>query len=208
MFILFIVLAQLAGDSLGRADTAVRGAFAFLYAMPRDTAGADMGEWVLDTEATTSAPDPSGTWRIVVTQLVDTGNALDLSELVGPPGTSPAELAAAAAAMQKLEGKISKAEAESSLDITVTLGSPATMPPVTDSAPTTRPSVPGALATRRVAGHFTRVLDRELGIEYERWSTATLYVQFGNVAVAAEGNEQMIDRVIKQTRWDLLAAIR
>lgn len=205
MFILFILAAQVAGDALVRTDTAVRNAFAFLYAMPRDTAGAEMGTWVLDTEATTTTPEPPGTWRIVVTQLVDTGRGLNMSELVGPAGSSPAELAAAAAAMQRLEGKISKAEAESSLEITVTLGPPDAEVSPSAAAHETRPAIPGALSTRRIAGHFSRVFDRQLEIEYERWSPATLKVQFGHVTVAAEGNEQMIDRVIKETRWELLA---
>jgi hypothetical protein len=186
----------------------VRDAFAFLYALPRDTAGAEMGTWVLDTAATTSEPDPSGVWHIVVTQLVDTGSGLKMRELVGEPGTSPAQLAAAAAAMQKLEGKISKAEAEASIAITITLNpAAAALPPAAEGARETRPAIADALVARRVAGHAARVVDRELEIDYERWSPATLHVQFNHVAVTAEGNEQMIDRVIKETRWEALAAI-
>jgi hypothetical protein len=208
LVILFILLAQLTTDVLARTHTAVHDAFAFLYAMPRDTAGAQMGTWVLDTAATTTAPDPSGVWRIVVSQLVDTGRSLELSELVGTPGTSPAELAAAVAAMQKLEGKISKAEAEASIAITITLNpaAPLMVPPA-QGARETRPAIPGAQLARRVAGHATRVVDRDLETEYERWSPATLHVHFGNLAVTAEGNEQMIDRVIKETKWAVLAAV-
>ena len=207
--LVLILAAQLAAETLTRTDAAVRNAFAYLYAMPRDTAGAEMGSWVLDTAATTTEPDPSGVWHIVVTQLVDTGRTLNLSELVGAPGTSPAQLAAAAAAMQKLEGKISKAEAEASIEITITVG-PASLtppPPPMDGARETRLSIPGAVAARRIAGHATRVVDRDLEIDYERWSPAALHVQFSNVAVTAEGNEQMVDRVIKETKWDVLAAI-
>jgi hypothetical protein len=208
LFILAIVIAQLAADVVARTDTAVRSAFGFLYALPRDTAGAEMGAWVLDTTATTAEPDASGVWHIVVTQLVDTGRALSLRELVGEPGTSPAELAAAAAAMRRLEAKISKAEAEASIAITVRLNPPVVTPPASpDGARQTRPSIAGALWARRVAGHATRVTDRELELDYERWSPATLHVQFSNVAVTAEGNEGMIDRVLKETRWDVLAAI-
>lgn len=203
-----MLVAQLASDALTRTDTAVRSAFAFLYALPRDTAGAEMGTWVLDTSATTAEPDASGIWRIVVTQLVDTGRALSVSELVGEPGTSPAELEAAAAAMRRLEAKISKAEAEASIEITVTLNPPAAAPPASpDGARETRPAIPGAQWARRVAGHATRVTDRELEIDYERWSPATLRVQFSNVAVTAQGNEQMIDRVLTETRWGVLAAL-
>ena len=206
--LVLILAAQLATDALVRTDAAVRNAFAFLYALPRDTAGAEMGTWVLDTAATTSAPDPSGVWQIVVTQLVDTGSGLKMSELVGEPGTSPAQLAAAAAAMQKLEGKISKAEAEASITITITLNPPAPAPlPPAEGARETRPAIAGALLARRVAGHATRAVDPQLEIDYERWSPATLHVQFGQLAVTAEGNEQMIDRVIKETRWDALAAL-
>jgi hypothetical protein len=204
--LVLILAAQLATDTVARTDAAVRSAFAFLYALPRDTAGAEMGTWVLDTAATTTEPDPSGVWHIVVTQLIDTGSTLKFSELVGEPGTSPAQLAAAAAAMQKLEGKISKAEAEASIEITVTLNPPAAPPP--NSTQETRPSIPGAVIARRVAGHTTRVVDRDLEIDYERWSPALLHVQFSNLAVTAEGNEQMVDRVIKETKWSVLAAIR
>lgn len=205
---LFLILAAQLATEAARADTAIRNAFAFLYAMPRDTAGAEMGTWVLDTAATTAEPDASGVWRLVVTQLVDTGTGLKLSEMMGQPGTSPAQLAAAAVAMQKLEAKISKAEAEASIAITIRLHPPAYTPRlVPDTAGVTKPSIPGALTAVRVGPHATRVADRDLEIDYERWSAATLHVQFSHVAVTAEGNEQMIDRVIKETRWDLLAAI-
>jgi hypothetical protein len=208
LLILFILFAQLTTDVVTRTDTAVRSAFAFLYALPRDTAGAEMGTWVLDTAATTAEPDAAGVWHLVVTQLVDTGTGLKLSEMMGQPGTSPAQLAAAAVAMQKLEGKISKAEAEASIAIRITLHPPAYVPAVVpDTARVTKLSIPGALTAVRVSPHATRVADRDLEIDYERWSPATLHVHFGNIAVTAEGNEQMIDRVIKETKWDLLAAI-
>jgi hypothetical protein len=205
---LFLILAAQLATDVARVDTAIHHAFAFLYALPRDTAGAEMGTWVIDTAATTAEPDASGVWHLVVTQLVDTGTGLKLSEMMGQPGTTPAQLAAAAVAMQKLEGKISKAEAEASIAITITLNPPGYTPaPVPETARVTKASIAGALAAIRVSPHATRVADRDLEIDYERWSPATLHVQFGNIAVTAQGNEQMIDRVIEETKWDLLAAI-
>jgi hypothetical protein len=205
---LVLLLYQLSTEGLARTDTAVRSAFAFLYALPLDTHAAEMGSWVVDSAATTVDPDASGVWRIVVTQLGDTGSGLKLSELVGDSGTSPAQLAAAVAAMQKLEGKISKAEAEASITVTITLNPDATPRAAPGGAPEIKLSIPGALTAVRTAGHATRLVDRELEVDYERWSPATLDVRFNNVAVTAVGNEKMLDRVVKETRWEMLAGLK
>lgn len=214
---LLILLAQLT-TAQAPAPDAVRDAFAFLYAMPADTAAAPMGTWVLDTTATASAFDPSGVWRIVVTKLADTGDGLQLRELAGKPGTSPAELAAAAAGIQQLEGKISKAEAEASLEVTISIGhGAATAGVVVEGKGWKSLAIAGATRAERIDGHWVRAYDRELEAETERWSPAMLFVQFDNaprapgearVAIIARGNHEMIDRVIKETRWNLLAAVR
>src|SRR5687768_11327743 len=110
---------QLSPADLARVDAAMRDAFAFLYALPSDTSAARMGTWVLDSATTTAADDPALLRRILVTNLSDTGRNLKFSEMVGSSGTSPAELAASMVAMQRLEGKISKAEAEAAIEIVI-----------------------------------------------------------------------------------------
>jgi len=210
----------LSQDDLLRADAIVREAFGFLYTLPSDAAAASLGSWVLDSAATTPASEPGGRWRIVVTKLTDTGQDLTLEEMVGEPGTSPAELAAAMAAMQRLEAKISRAEAEASLEIAITLNAPETsVRDVSDAAQRSRGVVPNAQVAERVAGHWKRVDDRELEISYERWMPATLLVRFGNAApmqaagairtvvITAQGSEEILERVVKETRWQALASL-
>jgi hypothetical protein len=199
---------QLSKATLARVDAAVRHAFSFLYALPSDTAAAKLGSWVVDSGGTTAEPDPSGRWRLVVTKLADTGSALKISEMLGTPGTSPAELAAAVVAMQRLEGKISKSEAEASLEVVVTLDpSEVATGAASDDAVRSQPAIAGAQLTLRTGGHWVRATDRELETDYERWSPATFTVRFRNVTVTARGNEEMLDRVIRETRWDALAAL-
>jgi hypothetical protein len=224
-----------------RVEAAVRDAFAFLFALPSDRAGAAMGTWVVDSAATGPLRERPGRWRIVVTKLSDTGQSLEVSEMVGEPGTSPAELAAAMLAMQRLEGKISKAEAEASLELVVAINdAEVSVRDVSDEAPRSKPDVDGAELTLRVHGDWMRFDDRELEIDYARWSPASLLVAFGtfapvetrraspseslatftarsqtipgedgfhSIAVTAQGNEAMIDRVLKETRWSALAAL-
>ena len=224
-----------------RIDSAMREAFAFLYALPSDTSGARMGTWVLDSAATTSSDDPARLRRIVVTNLSDTGRDLKLSEMVGSSGNSPAELAAAMVAMQRLEGKISKAEAEAAIEIIVAIDEPEiSIAGVSDDARRSKPAIASADVVLRVHGDWIRLDDRELEVDYERWSPATLIVGFGAFApiethrrvaaeslatftarvrqtparpgirtlvVTAQGNEEMLDRVIKETRWAALAGL-
>jgi hypothetical protein len=230
---------ELPPDDLARADAAVREAFAFLYALPSDTAGVAMGSWVVDSAATTPLSEPSGRWRLVVTKLVDTGEGLMLKEMVGEPGTSPAQLAAAMAAMQRLEGKISKAEADASVEIVVTINEPElSVRGVSADARRSTPRIGGARLSLRVRGDWMRLDDRELEVAYERWSPATLVVGFGtfapvearritpkeslatfivraqtaathrglqSITVTAQGNEEMIDRLVREARWEALA---
>jgi hypothetical protein len=232
---------SIAPEDLARADAAVRDAFAFLLALPSDTAGATMGSWVIDSAATGPLPEHPHRWRIVVTKLSDTGQGLKVSEMVGEPGTSPAQLAAAMVAMQRLEGKISKAEAEASLELVVALNdAEVSVSGVSDDAQRRKPAITGAQLTLRVHGDWMRFDDRELEIDYERWSPASLLVGFGtfapiearrvspkeslatfttrarptaaghgihSVTVTAQGNEEMIDRVIKETRWTALSGL-
>jgi hypothetical protein len=232
---------SLSPEELARVDTAVREAFAFLYALPSDTAGVAMGSWVVDSAATTPASPSTGPWRLVVTRLSDTGQGLKLNEMVGEHGTSPAQLAAAMAAMQRLEGRISKAEAEASLDIVVSVNEPEiTVTGVSDEARQTRPAIKGAQLSRRLDGDWMHLDDRELEVDYERWSPATLLVGFGafnpvetrrlvakeslatfnvranpasgrqgirSVVVTAQGNEKMIERVVKETKWAALSGL-
>jgi hypothetical protein len=189
---LLLLLAQLTAAQ--PPPEAVRGAFAFLYALPADTAAAPMGSWVLDTEATAKAFDETGEWRIVVAKLTDTGDGLGFRELAGKPGTSPAELAAAAASIQALEAKVSKAEADAALEVTIAAGE---LPPTSSVvqgdgwAPI---GIAGASAAARRDGHWVG----------ERWAAATLFVRLGDVAVTARGNAEMLDRVVKETRWERL----
>ncbi len=223
---------------LDRADAAVREAFAFLYQLPSDTAAATMGTWVLDSEETTPPSERSGTWRIVATKLSDTGDGLKLREMAGDGGTSPAQLAASMAAMQQLEGKISKAEADTSLEVTVTLNGEVTAGGVSVEAPRARPAMDGSELSLRLEGSWMRVEDRALGIDYERWSPATLIVGFGgfapvqverlkpnerlarviarpatphraihSIGVAVQGNDEMVERLLKETKWAALAAL-
>lgn len=200
---------------LGRAQAAVQSAFGFLFALPSDTAGAAMGAWVLDSGATTSTPEPGGRWRIVATKLTDTGQGLKLEEMVGEPGTSPRQLAAAMAAMQQLEARISRSEAEASVEVVVTLNASPATPIDRDAAPQADAGVEGARFSRLVRGHWTRVEDRDLEVTVERWVPATLLVQFASpssrgiqsVVVSARGSEEMIERLVKEARWGALAQL-
>jgi hypothetical protein len=54
--------------------------------------------------------------------------------------------------------------------------------------------IAGASAAARRDGHWVG----------ERWVAATLFVRLGNVAVTARGNAEMLDRVVKETRWERL----
>jgi hypothetical protein len=175
------------------ADATIKTAFAFLYALPEDTAAAPMGSWVIDTEATAKAFDASGEWRIVVTKLTDTGDGLQFRELAGKPGTSPAQLAETAAAIQALEAEVSKAEAEASLEVTVATGDAAAPSSVAKENGWNTIAVAGASEAARRQGHWVG----------ERWSAATLFVRIGNVTVTAQGNQEMLDRVVKETRWEM-----
>lgn len=228
-------------SDLDRADAAVRDAFAFLYALPSDTAAAQMGTWVLDSSATTRTGESTGVWQIVAARLSDTGDGLELREVAGRGGTSAAQLAESMAAMQRLEGKVSKAEAEASLGITVTLNATeVSVSGISTSAPRYTAVVEGAAVSIRVDGGWVRVEDRELAIQYERWAPATLLAGFGSFAaidaarldrdrpvgefvaharvrpaaagihtigVTATGNQDMVERVQKETRWAALAAL-
>jgi hypothetical protein len=225
---------------LDRVDTAIRQAFAFLYQLPRDTAASAMGTWVLDSDATTPPSERSGIWRIVATKLSDTGDGLKLREVAGDGGTSAAQLAASMAAMQRLEGKISKAEADTSLEVTITLNRDVSADGVSIEAPRTTAAVIGTQQSLRLEGSWMKVADRALEIDYERWSPATLVVGFGgfapiqveritpqerraralaiarpaapprsiySIGVAAQGNDEMVERLLKETRWAALAAL-
>jgi hypothetical protein len=210
---------QLAKEDLARVDAAVRGAFAYLYALPSDTAAAPMGSWVLDSGSTSPALDTSGVWRILVTKLTDTGHGLNVKEMTGEPGTSPAQLAAAAAAMQRLEGKISKAEADAAVEIVITINPPADTLRASSHGKRTTLAIPGSQMAVRAEGHWTRHNDRELEVDYERWSPASIAVAFGSVPlpagahgvhailVTARGNEAMLERVIETTSWDVFARL-
>jgi hypothetical protein len=211
--------ARLATDDAARVDAAVRNAFAFLYALPSDAAAAPMESWVLDSASTTREPDLSGRWRILVTKLTDTGHNLTLKEMAGEPGTSPAQLAAAAAAMQRLEGKISKADADAAVEIVITINPPEDTVHASSHGQRTTLAIPGSQMAVRAQGHWSRHNDPELEVDYQRWSPASIAVAFGSVppppgtrgihavVVTAQGNEEMLARVIKETRWDLLARL-
>jgi hypothetical protein len=245
-FALMAVLLGRAQDQVlpadvARVDAAMREAFAFLYTLPSDTSGARMGTWVLDSSATTTSDDPAPLRRLVATNLTDTGRELKFSEMVGSSGTSPAELAASMATMQRLEGKISKAEAEAAIEIVVAVNeAEVSIGGVSDEAQRSKPAIPGAQVVVRILGDWIRLDDRDLEIDYERWSPATLIVGFGSfapietrrrtpkeslatfaararplpdprtirtLAITAQGNEQMLDRVIKETRWEALGRL-
>ena len=232
---------QLSPADLARVDAAMRDAFAFLYALPSDTSAARMGTWVVDSARTTTSDDPAPLRRILVTNLSDTGRDLKLSEMVGSSGTSPAELAASMVAMQRLEGKISKAEAEAAIEIVIAVNeAEISIAGISDEAQRSTPAIRGAELVVRVHGDWIRLDDRDLEIDYERWSPATLIVAFGGfapiethrrsakeslatftararlaparggirtLAITAQGNEQMLDRVIKETRWEALVGL-
>lgn len=206
-------------EERARADAAVRSAFASLYALPKDTAGAPMGSWVLDSAGTARSGDPSGRWRIVVTKLTDTGRDLPLSELLRNHDASPAQLAASVAAVQRLEGRISRAEADAALEVTVRVNDAG---PVTaglpDNAPRMELSIARARAATRAAGQWVRVTDRDLDLEYERWIPATLVVAFDDagagtapaihrVTITARGSDEMIDKLLRETNWESLASL-
>jgi hypothetical protein len=229
---------SLSGDQVARIDAALRDAFAFAYGLPSDTAGAAMGSWVVDTADTTPATELTSIRRIVLTKLSDTGQDLNLNEVVGEPGTSLAQIAAGIAAVQRMEGKISKAEADTSLEIVVAVNErQATVTGVSDDARRNNPTIAGAAVGLHVDGSWVHVEDRELEIGYERWSPATLLVGFGaarsvdtkraspkeslstftiqatptaaaqgihTLLITAQGNEEMVKRVIKETKWGLL----
>ncbi len=226
---------------VARLDAAVREAFSFLYAFPSDTAAAQMGTWVLDSTATTAASEQTAERRVVITKLTDTGQDLKMKEVARGGGTSPAQLAAAMQEMQRLEGKVSKAEADAGLEIVIAANTPETsLTAVSDDAERTKPTIRGSQIAVRVKGSWMRVEDKELQIDYERWSPATLLVGFGSFApletrratphesaatftlrtrataggnairsitVTAQGNEELIDRVVQEAKWSALAAL-
>jgi hypothetical protein len=202
-------------DEIARVHAAVSAAFDFLYKLPRDTAGAALGSWVLDTDATTMAADQSGQWRIVVTKLADTGQALKVEEMAGQRGTSPTQLAAAMAEMQQLEAKISKAEAEASLEVVVALDDPDESASDAPAGAYTENVVQGPWTSRLTRGHWRSVEDRQLGLTVERWVPARLDLRLTpgatgrarSVVVTAQGNEEMIERLLKESRWKALATI-
>jgi hypothetical protein len=174
---------QLSATDVARLDAAVREAFSFLYALPRDTAAAQMGTWVLDSTATTAAVEHSAERRIVITKLTDTGRDLEMKQVAGGGGTSPAQLAAAMQDMQRLEGKVSKAEADAGLEVVVAANASETsLPGVSDDTERSRPAIPGSQIAVRMKGAWMRLQDKELEIDYERWSPATLLVGFGSFA--------------------------
>lgn len=195
-----------AADELARIEGGIRETFAVFYALPKDTAGAEMGSWVLGTDETTAEGDRTGRWRIFVSRLTDTGKDLRLGGLVR--GTSPAQIAESVVAMKRLEGKISRAEADATLDIVVSLNEPdAAAPDVSRAADRSNPRIAGADSSVRIRGEWITLEDRELEIEYQRWSPATLLVRFGRISVRAQGAEEMIDRLVREAKWDVLAAL-
>jgi hypothetical protein len=231
----------LSSADVARFDAAVREAFSFLYALPSDTAAAQMGAWVLDSTATTAPSEQTGERRVVITRLIDTGQDLKMKEVARGGGTSPAQLAAAMQEMQRLEGKVSKAEADAGLEIVVAANKPEmSLGAVADDADRTKPTIPGSQIAVRVKGAWMRVEDKELQTDYERWSPATLLVGFGSFAaletrrdtpnesaatftlrsranagghairsitVTAQGNEELIERVVQEAKWSALAAL-
>ena len=212
---------QLPPADAARLDVAMREAFAFLYALPSDTAGAQMGTWVLDSNATTSALDTGPERRLGVTKLTDTGQQLHMREVAAGTGTSPAQLAAAMADMQRLEGQVSKAEADASLEIVVTANAPAVpVASVADNRQRITLSIAATQLAVQMKGTWRTVEDKELEIEYQRWSPATLLVAFGSLepgetrapgihslTVSAQGNDEMIERVVKEAKWSALASL-
>ena len=156
---------QVGNADVARAGTAMREAFAFFYALPSDTAGAAMGSWVVDSAATTQAADRTGHWKLVVTNLTDTGNGLKLREMVGNGGTTPAQLAASMATMQRLEGKISKAEAEAALEIVVAVNADELIAAAFPTAPSARVHRSRVAPRGAHEGDWMRFDDRELDID-------------------------------------------
>jgi hypothetical protein len=225
-------------EDRARAEKAIRAAFANLYALPQDTSAAKMGSWVLDTSATTPEGESTTRWTIVVTKLTDTGQDLKLLDEINRfNGTSPRQLEQSFIAMQRLEGKISKAEADSRLEVSIEINEPLNVAGVSDDARRGTPAVTGANFSLQVNGDWMRVDDRELEIDYERWSPATLLIGFGrfdpveprrvspkdsaatftartrpgaesraiaHLTVVAQGNDEMIDRLLSETNWKAL----
>jgi hypothetical protein len=212
---------QLSPADAARLDAAMREAFAFLYALPSDTAAAQMGAWVLDSNATTSALDAAPERRLVVTKLTDTGQQLHMRDVAAGTGTSPAQLAAAMAEMQRLEGQVSKAEADASLEIVVTANAPAVPAgSLADDRQRITLNIAASQLAVQMKGTWRKVEDKELEIEYQRWSPATLRVAFGSferaetraadihsLTVSAQGNDEMIERVVNEAKWSALASL-
>jgi hypothetical protein len=224
-----------------RVTAAVRTAFASLLALPADTQAEKMGTWVLDTDGTALNPDPGEPWTILVTQLTDTGQELKLAEqLVRLGATStPRQMADGAKAMQQLEGRIAKAEADTMLHVVARIDPPeVALQLISDDVDVEAVSVDGATHAVRVKGRWITARDRELDVDYERWSTAALLVTFGpfdnptktkapatgatrlvaksravgntpvrTVTIQAEGSEEMIAKLIAETRWSALASL-
>jgi hypothetical protein len=199
-----------------RVQQAIANAFEFLYALPSDTSAAAMGSWVLDTIATTRPADSSQAWRIVTTKLTDTGDALDVKEMTGTLGASPRELAAAMAEMQELEAKVSKAEAEAALDVRVALNLPAAnVGASAHPGPPLNAVVKSATSSVLYRGHWNKVDDRDLGMTVERWVPGKLTVHFAteasraiqSVNVTASGSDEMLDRLVREARWESLATL-
>lgn len=197
-------------SDIRRVQEAITVAFGFLYALARDTAGASMGSWVLDTAATTDVPTSKNEWRIVATQLADTGDSLRREEMTGIAGASPRELAAAMVKMQELEAKISKAEADTSLDIHVSLD--VAHEPLDENSELRDGVVAGASRSWLRPGYWTRVPDPDLGITVERWVAGELYVRYTSptprelqsITVHARGSDAMLERLVKDAHWHVL----
>jgi hypothetical protein len=232
---------QLSSADVARLDTAVREAFSFLYALPSDTAAAQMGTWVLDSTATTAASAQTAERRVAITKLTDTGQDLRMKEVARGGGTSPAELAAAMREMQRLEGHVSKAEADAGLEIVVAANAAETsLPGVLYDAARDKLVIPRSQVAVRVKGDWLRVKDNDLEITYDTWMPAALLIGFGSfepletrratpndsaatltlrtraagsssairsITVTAQGNEEMIDRVVRDAKWSALAAL-
>lgn len=202
-------------SDLARVQEAIGAAFGFLYALPRDTAGASMGSWVLDTSATTDPQHTRDNWHIVATQLTDTGDALELAEMTAHAGTSPRALGEAMVKMQELDAKISKAEADASLTVRITLDG-ITLEELRGSERHAGDSVPrivdGASDSRLNRGYWTKERDQELDVTVDRWIAGELYVRYTapspreprTITVYARGSDEMLERLVKETDWRAL----
>jgi hypothetical protein len=120
--------------------------------------------------------------------------------------------------MQQLEARISRAEAEASLEVRVALNGANLDDQAGLRAPSGQPAdgvVSGATASWLRSGYWNRVADHELGLTVERWQAGELYVRYTSsrphavhsITIRARGNDAMLDRLVKETRWQMLAAL-